>query len=149
MVFFLFFLTASKAFAEIKIKAEVDKASIATDETIIYKLAVSSSEKNLPEPKFPEFTGFKIVSSLRSSNISFAQGSMRSVTAYSFVLAPATEGRFKISPSRIDFKNKVYESESFEIDVKMGSNPIDRGFRPEKPDAEAPIGQQELPEYTL
>jgi hypothetical protein len=149
LVFFLCFLTVSKASAEIIIKAEVDKTSITAEEIITYKLTVSSSEKDLPEPELAKFPGFNIVSSLRSSNISFSQGSMRAVMAYSFVLAPAAEGRFKIGPSHIDFKNKRYESESFEIDVKKSSKPVTPGAKPKKPNTEELQGQQKPPEYTL
>ena len=149
LVVFLFLFAASKAFAEIKIKAELDKTGITTDEIITYKLTVSSSEKKLPAPKFAQFSGFNIVSSLQSSNISFSQGSMRSVITYSFVLAPTAAGIFKIPPSHIDFNNRRYESEDFEIEVKKGSKPVAPGNIPEKLDTEDKRGQQELPQYTL
>jgi hypothetical protein len=146
----IFFISSnSKACAEIKIKAEVDKTAITTGEVITYKLTVSSSERNLPPPEFAEFPGFTIISSLQSSNISFSGGSVKTVIAYSFVLAPAAEGRIKIAPSYIDFKNRRYESESFEIEVKKGSKPLTPGGTPKKPDTEEPLGQQQLPQYTL
>ncbi|MFH1640636.1 MAG: hypothetical protein ABIA66_01595, partial [Candidatus Omnitrophota bacterium] len=56
--------------AETNIKAEVDKSAITTDETIVYKLTITSSEKNIPQPTFPQFNEFIVLSQAQTSEIS-------------------------------------------------------------------------------
>lgn len=116
---FVFLFTAI-AFAETSIKAEVDKISITTDDTIVYKLIISSDEKNIPQPEFPKFEGFKVLSSAETSQIRFAKGIQKAGVIYVFILSPAEVGKITIEPSVIKIGNQTYSSDSFEIEVKPG-----------------------------
>jgi hypothetical protein len=108
------------AFAETTIKAEVDKKRISTDEAVTYKLIVSSTEKDIPQPQLPGFEGFATVSSAQSSTISFMQGGPKTILILACILAPLNTGKFTIQPSSITVQGKTYSSEAFDIEVVQG-----------------------------
>jgi hypothetical protein len=114
------FVFAAAALAETDIKAGVDKTSLTTDEMLTYKLIITSSEKNLPDPEFPGFAGFEVVSQAQSSTVSFVKGAPNCILVYAFVLVAQNKGRFQIAPSSIKVKRKTYSTQSFEIEVKPG-----------------------------
>lgn len=114
------FLFISVSFAETSIKAEVDKNTLTTDEALTYKIIITSSEKQIPEPRVPKFEGFNVVSSASSSTVSFTEGNVKTILVYAFILAPAAAGKFKIEPSRIKVAGNAYFSQEFEIQVTQG-----------------------------
>jgi hypothetical protein len=98
----------------------VDKTGITHDDTLTYKVTVTSSDRNLPPPQIPEFKGFYLLSQAQSSTLSFVKNEIKTVLEYTFILAPTDVGKFRIEPSTIKIKNKVYSSESFDIEVTQG-----------------------------
>lgn len=139
---------STNAFAEFSFKAEVDKTSISTDETLNYKLTITSDERNLPQPKFPDFKGFAVVSSMQSSNLSFGASKVKTAVSYVFILAPAEIGKLSISPSQITVGDKDYSTLSFEIEVKQGKAPVQAPQAPQgAPQNNLP--QSEEPKITL
>lgn len=118
------FFTRPYAFADIAIKAEIDKSDITTDETITYKLVITSSEKKIPIPRMPEFQGLKVISQAQSSTFSFLKNGAKTILVRAYILAPVKVGKFKIGPSIIKFRDKTYSSEEFEIQIRQGEAPI-------------------------
>jgi len=134
--------------AQTVVKAEVDKQSITTDDTITYKLTVTSSEKNIPAPKIPKFDNFVVLSQAQSSQISLAKGDLKTFVVYAFVLAPASVGKFKIEPSTVKIAKQDYSSESFEIEVKQGKRqPQPKESKPVSPEGSIP--ESNKPQFTL
>ncbi|MDP2938007.1 MAG: BatD family protein [Candidatus Omnitrophota bacterium] len=131
-------LFIATAFAQASIKAEVDKTIVTTDDAITYKLIITSSEKNIPTPQLPKFTGFRVISSAQSSTVSFTKGNIKTIFVYAFILAPTDIGKFKIEPSEVKIKNETFSTASFEIEVKQGKV---------KPKAE-PEQEPSIPEET-
>jgi len=129
---FIFFAYAS---AEISLKAEVDKKQLNTDETVTYKLALTSSEKNIPQPQMPKFGGFRILSQAQSSTVTFNNSKLKSILIFAYILAPEAAGKYKIEPAQIKAKNVQYQSEAFEIEVTPGEKPL---LPPEEPGKEQP-----------
>lgn len=113
-------LFIAEAFAQTSIKAEVDKTIVTADDAITYKLIITSSEENIPKPQLPKFTGFKIISSVQSSTVSFTKGNVKTIVVYAFVLVPADKGKLKIEPSSIKIKNETYSTATLEIEVQQG-----------------------------
>jgi hypothetical protein len=136
------FIFAAAALAETEIKAGVDKTSLTTDEMLTYKLIITSSEKSLPDPEFPEFAGFEVVSQALSSTVSFVKGAPNCILVYAFVLAAQDKGKFQIAPSSIKVKGKTYSTQSFEIEVKP-----DKEKKKPQPIEEPPLMPQ-LPDRT-
>lgn len=113
----LFALSILPAWSEVSLKAEVDKASITTDELLTYKITVNSDEQNTPTAEIPKFSGFNAVSQLQSSSLSFSGGQVKASIIYTYILAPTAVGKFKIEPCTIKIKNKTYSSDAIEIEV--------------------------------
>lgn len=130
------FLFIASALAETKIKAEVDKAKLSTDEGLTYKLTITSSTSNIPLPVLPKFADFFIISQAQSSSISFIQGGAKSILVYTYILAPQNAGKLKIEPSKITIEGKAYSSEEFEIEVTPGKAKPKPKTPPVKPPAE-------------
>jgi hypothetical protein len=152
----LFILTASAiSLAETTIKAEVDKATITTAELLTYKLIIASSEKLIPPPKIPQFKGFIVVSQAESTTTSFQKGGMQSILVYALILLPKQAGKLKIEPAEIALGTRIYSSESFEIEVEKGTDPLPQLPEEKQPPAEKQEPSEEgsldsdQPQYTL
>ena len=113
-------LCISCASAEISLRCEVDKKSISTDDRLVYKLIVSSSEKNIPAPIPPAFDGFDIISQAQSSTVIFGESDIKTILVYAYILAPLEPGKFRIKPATLTIKVKTYTSEEIEIEVTPG-----------------------------
>lgn len=142
-------LFAVMAFAEISIKAEVDKLKISLDETIIYKLIVTSTEKNIPPPQLPDFQGLSVISQAQSSTVFFIKSDIKTILVYTYILAPKDKGKFKIEPSTTKIRNKTYSSEAFEIEVFQGAaeaqpEPKQKPSLPKRPQPESEEPQVSL-----
>lgn len=141
----------SYVYAEVEFKAQVDKNKLASDELLTYKLVITTDEKNIPQPQFPRFEGFNIVSQAESTTISFAKSSTKNTVIYVFVLAPNDPGEFKIESSRLKSKDKTYQTESFEIEVTPGNTKPQPRLRqkPSKPGDIQPETETEQPQVIL
>ncbi len=125
---FLFFVTA---LADTPIEAKVNKARITADETLTYKLTITSLDKTIPAPQLPGFAGFEVVSKSQSSTVSFAKGGFRTVLVYEFILSPKGIGKFKIEASTLKIEGKTYSSNDFEIEVVPGHQPETESGQPQ------------------
>jgi len=142
-----FFFLAGRAVAEeVVLDAEVDKARISADAIFSYKLTISSSLSRIPKPKFPDFSGFKVLSRTNTSQITIAQGKTRTTLAYIFVLAPTAAGVFTISPAELKIGDKTYSSAELKIEVEPSK--LKPGNIPE-PHPEIPADDSLQPEVTL
>lgn len=125
---FFMMLVAAPGLADLAIKAQVSKTALTADEVINYKVTIALSKERLPEPKFPEFKGFSVLSSVQSSSVSFAGKEISTTLGYEFILAPLDTGKFKIEPCQLSIAGRIYASEAFEIEVKPAKTPL-----PQKP----------------
>ena len=140
-IFVFAFLAVS--FAETEIKAEADKTSITTDDTLIYKIIITSSDKAVPAPQLPEFTGFGVLSQAQSSTMSYVKSNVKTILVYAFVLAPTEAGKFEIGPSTIKIGNKTYSTQALEIEVKPGkTKPKTHLEEPSLPEKSLPESQE-------
>lgn len=145
----MFLSSVALAFTETSIKSEVDKKSITTDENVIYKLTITSTDKNIPQPQLPKFTGFVVISQVQSSNISLVKGGIKTILVYAFVLTPIVIGKFKIEPSFIKVKNKTCSTDTFEIEVTQGKRKPNPPQKEGLPLPEKPPSESEEPQVTL
>jgi len=129
------------ACAETSIKAEIDKATLASDETLTYKIIITSPEKKLPKPQLPTFAGFNILSQAQSTTMSFSKDNLKNILVYVFILAPTDIGRFKIESASLKIKDQAYATEGFEIEVIPGKQ------APSLPGKSQPESEQ--PQFTL
>jgi hypothetical protein len=129
LAFFLLF--QSSALAEISLRCEVDKKTIATDDELVYKLIISSSEKNIPAPNLPAFAGFGVISQAQSSTVIFKKSDIKTLLVYTYILTPLKAGKFKIAPSAVTIKDKTYTCEEIEIEVIQGNSKL-HGRQPQE-----------------
>lgn len=118
LVFIFFFIRLT--YADTSIKAEVDKLKLTTEESLTYKVIVTSSERRLPEPNIPKFDGFAIVSQAKSSSVSLVKNTLKTVLVYVYILLPRAIGKIKIEPSTIKVKGKIYSTDAIEVEVIQG-----------------------------
>jgi hypothetical protein len=139
---FLVFRLSDALCAQTMIKAEVDKQALTTDEFLSYKITFTCAQKNLPLPKIPGFTGFRVISKSQSSNVSIGKDGLAATISYIFLLSPVEPGKLIIEPAEVKLNNKTYSTQSFEIEVAMGK---------EKPKAlpAIPYSESQEPQYTL
>jgi len=143
----MFLLFSSVAFCDVSVKADVDKAKVTTDDNITYKVTIINSGKIAPKIKFPKFEGFKVVSQAQSSTISFVKSKVETMLVFAYILAPLSTGKYIIQPTEV-LDNKTYKSDSFEIEVSQGKNPVENprpmpGFRKNLP-FEAPDNSEKI-----
>jgi hypothetical protein len=132
-VLLLIFFFGSPLYAQISLKAEVDKKKITTDETLAYKVIVASTQKTIPAVQLPKFEGFRVISQANSSTVSFAQGGAKTIVVYACILVPLQKGKFTINPSTVKTKDSVISSESFEIEVTQGKSRPPEKTQPPSP----------------
>lgn len=108
------------AFAEITVRAEVDKKTMTADEVLSYKIVINSSEIRLPPFDIPKFDGFNIISRAQSSQIKAGGGKFSNTTEFVYVLTPVKTGILEIPPIEIKTDKNKYSTESFRIEVKEG-----------------------------
>jgi len=143
LLIILVFGVVGLAFAETSLEAEVDKATLSTDDTLTYKLSITSTDQALPLPRLPRFDGFNIISTAQSSNVSFAQSEVKTQVVYAVVLSPTAVGKFKIEASSLKIKNKVLTTDSFQIEVTQGKT------KPPPQQEESPLPESAEPQYSL
>ncbi|MCM8801147.1 MAG: BatD family protein [Candidatus Omnitrophica bacterium] len=120
-------LIIPSVFAEFSIKAEIDKQRIFLDDLLTYKVILSSDESKIPSVRLPDFSGFEIISQAQSSSVSFTSKGPNSTIIYTVILSPRRSGRFKVEPSRVNLKGRLYTTDSFEIEVLDAySHPLDK-----------------------
>jgi hypothetical protein len=133
-------------FAETSIKAEVDKTSLTTDDSLTYKITIESTDKKVSDLKLSEFKGFAVISQLQSSSIAFEKGKSRASVVYSFILAPVETGRLFIGPASVSVGRQVYSTDSFEIQVTQGKA---KPEKPSPPEENPPEAGSDMPQFTL
>ncbi len=148
VIIFLFSFVAV-TLAETAIKAEVDKAKITTDETLTYKIIVTSSDKKIPSPELPKFAGFNTISQAQSSTLSFMKSNIQTILVYAFILSPLEVGKFRIEPSTLKVKGKTYSTEAFEIEVVQGKFKPKPEQKQESSLPEEPQPESGQPQITL
>ncbi|MDD2752814.1 MAG: BatD family protein [Candidatus Omnitrophica bacterium] len=136
------------AFAQDTIKAEINKNKLSTDEVLIYKLVIASSQTQFPQAQLPKFDGFNILSQSQSTTLALENNGWKTSLIYEFILAPLTVGTLKIDPASIKIKGQTFSSDPFEVEVTQGKlMPRAPGKNPSLPDKSLP--ESEEPKITL
>ncbi len=130
------------AYAAAGIRAEVDKKSVVVGEHLVYKISVTTTDKDQPQIKFPEFKGFRVLSSAQSSSVSFINNRLERSFIYVLIISALESGSLTIPQAQLKIKDQVLNSESFEIEVRAGG--VDPEDKPAVPfPAGKPYGSQD------
>jgi len=121
-------LTTLVAQKTIRLEATVSKKEMTLYDRFTYKLAIyGETQIDVQDLEFSNFRDFTVVGGpSQATNFQFINGEISSSATFSWVLAPKKEGSFIIIPASIEYRGKLYKSESIKINVtKTGrSNPI-------------------------
>ncbi len=114
---------ATSCWAGVTMKAEVDKKQLTTDEVVTYKCSVDLGAQEIEDFTPPSFNDFSVLSTFRSSHITFEKNTPKTTVIFVFVIAPLKTGTLSISPSVIKTKKgETVRSESFDLVVTEGRN---------------------------
>lgn len=116
----LILVSSLAVFAELTIHAEVDKTELTTEETLTYKVSITSVGNETLFPEIPEFENFLVLSQMQSTQLSFGGAQAEKTFVYSFVLRPKKDGELTIKPAVIRVGDQEYSSDSFSINVSPG-----------------------------
>jgi len=124
-------------------RAEVDRTSLAQNETVNYRLIIEGDVTNVPTPTLPPLNEFQAYSSGRSQNISIVNGRIQASVTFNYILQPKQPGKFTIAPATLTVDGKTYQTQSLTIEVTPGRAPANmppQGSRP-------PSSQQPRADY--
>jgi hypothetical protein len=108
--------------AQAAIQAEVDRTALTTDETLLLTVTLhSSSLLDAPRPSLPVLTGFNVVGSSSSSQISIVNGDVTSVVVYSYRLQPYETGDLEIEPISVTIGGQTHSTEPITVHVSQGT----------------------------
>jgi hypothetical protein len=125
IVVLLFISIAGKLFSsEISLNATVDKNNVGMNDRFVYTIEVIGKSANLPNPAFPSFEDFSVLSGPNTStNIQFINGAMSASKSYTFYLRPQKAGKFNIAPATLDVDGETISSNNIQITVVKGGTP--------------------------
>jgi hypothetical protein len=108
--------------AQAAIQAEVDRTALSTDETLVLTVTLySSSLLDAPRPSLPVLTGFNVVGSSSSSQISIVNGDVTSVVVYSYRLQPYETGDLVIEPISVTIGGQTHNTQRITVHVSQGT----------------------------
>ena len=105
---------------DIKVFASPDTVLIGNDVTVYFELHNAKGSFIAPD-----IEGLEVVGGPNySSSFSMINGETSSISTYSYVLRPRSEGSFFIGPASIEAKDQVYSTDPLEIIVLPNPNGI-------------------------
>ncbi len=118
----LFTLTVGVVIAqEVQITASVSNNRVGLNETFEYKVEINGQSSGMPDPDFPAFNSFTVLSGPNTStSIQIINGRMSSSKGYSFYLQAQQEGQFTIPPATVTKDGKTISSNEIVVTVVKG-----------------------------
>ncbi|MBN1550122.1 protein BatD [bacterium] len=105
-------------FAQISLKASVDRNQVYLLDRITYELTIEGSVSNLPEPRLSDFEGFQLLSGpSTSTQISMVNGRFTSKVINTYIFKTIKEGKWVLGPVSVNYKGKTFNSNPVVIDV--------------------------------
>jgi hypothetical protein len=104
------------------VQAEVDRTELSTDETLLLTVTVrSTSLLNSPSPELPDLTGFNVVGSSTSTQVSIVNADVVSQSVHQYRLQPYQTGDLVIGPVRVTVRGQTFSTEPIAIRVSQGN----------------------------
>jgi len=115
---FILFLVTTVFAQDVRIRATVSGNTVSLNEQFSYSLELSGNFSGLPDPEFPDFKDFYVLSGPNTStNMQWVNGKMSSSKTNTFYLQPKTEGSITIPAARLKYKGKIYSSNTITLKV--------------------------------
>ena len=118
-------LSVTPAFAQSAgdtLTASVDRTELTTDDTLVLTLTLdTSSGAALNSLGLPDLSGFQVVGSSVSSELSMINGAISSRLVYVYQLRPTQAGTFTIPALGLDWQGQTLSTKPIEITVTQGN----------------------------
>ncbi len=103
--------------AQAPLTAQVDRDTIAASEQVTLTVSVFGDLFNIPTPKLPAMTDFKVAGTSTSTQIQLINGELSSQGNFIFRLEPLNEGQLLIPPITVKIDGQTYETEPISVQV--------------------------------
>jgi hypothetical protein len=118
------FIPQSISARNVIVTAHVDRQQVTLYERLTYTLTVEADTRNIPDPILPDFKGFRVLGSPRtSSQFSWVNGRIQNSRAFSYLLEARTEGSHTFSPASVKIAGNEYLSNAVSISVTRPGPP--------------------------
>ncbi len=107
--------------AQSPVTAQVNRTSLSTDDTLELTIVVTGASLTVPRPTLPALTGFDVVGSSSSSQISIVNTKMTAQGVYRYQLRPTQTGKLVIEPVSVTIDGQTYQTQPITIQVSRGS----------------------------
>ncbi len=111
------------ALAQSPITAEVDRASLSTDETVALTVRINGATGNPAAPQLPPLDGFQVVGTSSGTQIRVVNGAFSSSATYTYHLRPIQTGELVIPPISVTLNGQTYSTDPITIQVTQGNAP--------------------------
>jgi len=120
---FILVMMVLPALGQSPITAEVDRASLSTDETVALTVRINGAAGNPVAPELPPLDGFQVVGSSSGTQIRVVNGVFSSSATYTYHLRPIETGDLVIPPISVTLNGQTYSTDPITIQVTQGSAP--------------------------
>ncbi len=103
------------------VTATVDRTSLTTDDILTLTVSVTADSANPPQPVLPSLSGFTVVGSNTSSQISIINGVISSQLIYNYQLQPGQSGQLTIDPVSLTLNGQTYTTAPITVQVSPGT----------------------------
>lgn len=108
----------------VTVTAYVDRQQLTLYERLTYTVTVEADTRNIPDPNLPDFKGFRVLGSPRtSSQFSWVNGQIQNARTFSYLLEARTEGRHTFSPASVRVAGNEYLSPPVTVNVTRPGAP--------------------------
>lgn len=111
----------STAQSQGQVIAEVDRAVVTTDETIILTVTVDAAGGSASQPSLPALDGFRVLGTSSGQQITIINGDMRMQQSYQYQLQPLQPGQFEIGPIVVNVNGVAQMTAPITIQVSQGT----------------------------
>lgn len=112
-------MAACVAAQNVKFTATANKHKVTTGERFQVTFEVNASGSNFTPPSFP---GFRVLSGPnQSSSYQWINGVAKNSISFSYILLALKKGKHSIAAAKIKVGGKIYQTESFTIEVVKGA----------------------------
>jgi hypothetical protein len=103
--------------------AAADPGRVAANEQFQVTFTVSGSDvSNVRNFKAPDFGNFVVISGpSQSTNMQWINGQVSASVTYAYILYARQSGKYKIGPATVEYKGKVLQSESIQVEITQGT----------------------------
>lgn len=119
------------------VTAQVDRTTLAANETFILTVEVNTSGSNAEQPAIPAMSDFQVVGTSSSTQMSIINGAVSSKQVYQYRLQPLKTGTLTVAPINIRLNGQTYQTDAISIEVSPAN------ITPPNPNQPAP-GATEL-----